>query len=244
MYLGLSRGAWLKDYGIHEPAQPIQALREAIDIIRKLLLGGPVGYDGQIFKIAEHVRAPYPLPDYEIPILIGTWGRRLAALAGELAQEVKVGGSANPDFAPLIRGYIHEGEISAGRPVGSVKLVMGAVCVVDDDREQARQAARRSVALYLPVVVPLDPTLQVEPELLNRLQVHVEHDELEEAARLVSDDLLERFAFAGNPSDLVQQAERLFAAGVDRIEFGTPHGLTAETGIRLLGERVIPALRR
>ncbi len=38
--------------------------------------------------------------------------------------------------------------------------------------------------------------------------------------------------------------QALFAAGATRVEFGTPHGLTEETGLRLLGEVVLPALRR
>jgi 5,10-methylenetetrahydromethanopterin reductase len=33
-------------------------------------------------------------------------------------------------------------------------------------------------------------------------------------------------------------------AGVHRVEFGTPHGLTDERGVELLGLEVIPRLRR
>ncbi len=122
-------------------------------------------------------------------------------------------------------------------------MVVGAVTVVDEDRAAARRAARRSAALYLPVVAPLDPTVQVEPDLIARLRMHVEHDEWEDAASLISDDLLDRFAFSGSARDLIEQAEALFAAGAARVEFGTPHGLTADTGIRLLGQHVIPALK-
>ncbi|HBY45071.1 MAG TPA: LLM class flavin-dependent oxidoreductase, partial [Chloroflexi bacterium] len=64
------------------------------------------------------------------------------------------------------------------------------------------------------------------------------------AGRLIPDDLLDRFAFAGTPTQVIEQCEAIFAAGATRIEFGTPHGITAEGGIRLLGERVLPALRR
>jgi 5,10-methylenetetrahydromethanopterin reductase len=55
--------------------------------------------------------------------------------------------------------------------------------------------------------------------------------------------MLEKFAFAGSPADLIRQAETLFAAGAARVEFGTPHGLPPEHGIRLLGEKVLPALK-
>ena len=56
-------------------------------------------------------------------------------------------------------------------------------------------------------------------------------------------DLLDRFAFSGTPEQIVRQAEALFAAGASRIEFGTPHGFTDAAGVRLLGKRVLPALR-
>jgi 5,10-methylenetetrahydromethanopterin reductase len=98
------------------------------------------------------------------------------------------------------------------------------------------------MALYLPVVAPLDPTVDADPELLTRLAHLTATGAADAAGELVPDDLIDRFAFAGNPADIIEQCERLFAAGVTRIEFGTPHGVSVEAGIRLLGERVLPAL--
>jgi 5,10-methylenetetrahydromethanopterin reductase len=40
------------------------------------------------------------------------------------------------------------------------------------------------------------------------------------------------------------QALELYAAGAERVEFGTPHGLDEAAGVRLLGETVLPLLRR
>lgn len=243
VYLGIARGAWLEQHGIDERKPAVQALREAVDIVRYLLAGEAGGYAGDVFQIAPNVQAPYPLPDAPMPVMIGTWGRRTCALAGEIADEVKVGGSANPALVPVIRRYIAEGEQRAGRSVGTVGVALGAVTVVDEDREQARALARRSVALYLPVVAGLDPTLQVEPELIDRLRELADAHDYPTAAELVSDDLLDRFAFSGSPADLIRQGEALFEAGATRIEFGTPHGLDAHIGIRLIGEKVLPALR-
>lgn len=235
VYIGLARGAWLADHGITEAKKPIQAIREAVDVVRYLLEGKTGGYEGEVYRLAAHVRAPYALPGEQVPILIGTWGRALCAAAGEIADEVKVGGTANPELMPVIRLYIGNERVG---------ICAGAVTVVDDDRDLARATARKAVAMYLPVVAPLDPTVTVEPELIERLKAVVERGDEAEAAGMISDELLERFAFAGNTADIVRQAERLFAAGASRIEFGTPHGLPSAEGIRLLGEQVIPALRR
>ena len=244
VYVGIARGAWLASHGISESASPIQQIRETVEIIRYFLEGRSDGYHGRIYQIAENVCAPYPLPEKPVPVLIGTWGKVLSALAGEVADEVKIGGSANPDIVPVIRGYIAEGEKRAGRVAGSVNIVIGAVSVVDEDRENARQLARREVTLYLPVVASLDPTVALDPGLVERLSYHADRREYDEAGRQISDDLLDRFVLAGNPADMIAHCERLFDAGADRIEFGTPHGIQSTAGIRLIGERVIPALRR
>jgi 5,10-methylenetetrahydromethanopterin reductase len=244
-YIGLSRGAWLEAHGITPEPKPVTALREAVNVVRYLLRGDTGGVDGDMYRLAEHVRAPYPLPPNaaDIPLLIGTWGPQLAAVAGELADEVKVGGTANPDFVPLMRDYIAVGERKAGRDLGTVGVVVGAVCVVDADGVAARALARREVALYLPVVAALDKTLTVEPERVARIKAGVESGDLDDAAAQISDDLLDRFAFSGTPEAVIQQCEGLFDAGTSRIEFGTPHGIDSPTGIQLLAEKVLPALR-
>lgn len=242
-YIGIARGAWLAEHGIPERKPAIQSIREAVEIVRYLLNGQSEGYSGEVFNLAPGVRATYPLPSEHPSIMIGSWGQKLCALAGEIADEVKVGGSANPDVVPVIQGYIAAGEQVAQREAGTVGIAIGAVCVCDEDRETARTAARRSVALYLPVVAPLDPTVQVEPELVERLRAHADRHKYDQAGALISDELLEKFAFAGNPVDLIRQAEGLFAAGATRVEFGTPHGIESAKGIRLIGEQVIPVLK-
>ena len=243
-YLGIVRGGWLAEHGITEVSPPIQAIRETVEIVRYLLSGRSGGYQGQVYQIADHVRAPYPLPDHDIPILIGTWGKKLAAVAGELADEVKIGGSANPDVIPIIADYIAVGEARAGREKGTVGIVMGAVSVIDEDREQARQIAKRAVSLYMPIVSKLDPTIDIDPELMARVQAHVNANEEDQAAQLIPDDILEKFAFAGNADDIIRQCEKLFEGGARRVELGTPHG-TADSakGIHIIGKQIIPALK-
>jgi 5,10-methylenetetrahydromethanopterin reductase len=241
-FLGIARGAWLERHGLHEATPPVQAVREAIEIVRLLLRGDEAGYAGQVYQIVPGVRLPYPILRPKVPILVGTWGPKLAAVAGELADEVKIGGSANPAMIPLMQRWIAEGERVAGRTPGTVGVVIGAVCVVDEDGRAAKAAVKRDLALYLPVVAGLDQTLTLDPDLLTRIGALVDAGQAEAAAALISDDLLGKFAFAGTPAEVLAQTEALYAAGARRVEFGTPHGLRPGTGIRLLGERVLPHL--
>jgi 5,10-methylenetetrahydromethanopterin reductase len=146
-----------------------------------------------------------------VPLLIGGWGRRMVALAGEMARELKVGGSANPAIVPVMRSWL--GNERTG-------IVLGAVTVVDQDGEAARAHALATVQRYFEVVARLDPTLTDLPPA-------------------VTDELLDRFAFAGTPLQVARHVDEVFAAGATRVEFGAPFGLDSENGLRLLARHVL-----
>jgi 5,10-methylenetetrahydromethanopterin reductase len=231
-YLGLARGAWLDYVGL-APRRPVAALREAFLAIRHLLRRNPDPLPGEHFPLAGGDALRWAIPRAELPFLLGSWGPRTIAACAPLVAEIKLGGSANPDVVAWWRNRLGE----------SPALVIGAVTVVDEDGAAARALARREVALYLPVVAGLDPTLAIDPERLTGLQEAAGRFDFEAAAGFISDDLLHRFAFAGTPALVADQAAALFAAGAARVEFGTPHGLSAAHGLDLLGGQVLPQLR-
>jgi 5,10-methylenetetrahydromethanopterin reductase len=125
-----------------------------------------------------------------------------------------------------MRELVEVGTSRAGRSPDDVGIVVGAVTVVAEDGVAARRLARSAVAMYVDVVGRLDPTRDLS------------------GGGPISDDMLDRFAMAGTPEHVAEQANALFEAGARRVEFGSPHGLTEEEGIRLLGERVLPRLRK
>src|SRR5213078_821 len=92
-------------------------------------------------------------------------------------------------------------------------IVVGAVTVVDEDSGRARAHAAAQVQMYLDVVAELDPTLEL---------------------RRGQPAPLEKFVLAGTPEEVAAHARALVDAGVDRIEFGTPQGLTTRDGVDLL----------
>ncbi|UFU03185.1 LLM class flavin-dependent oxidoreductase [Ruania suaedae] len=241
-YLGLARGSWLEQVGVRQH-RPLAHLEDTIEIVRRLLAGDESGYTGRVFALEPGFRLHYTPERAEVDVLLGVWGPRGAALAGRLADEVKIGGCANPDMVARMRTWLDEASVAAGRGAGTVDVCAGAVTVVDDDGDVARGLARREVAMYVDVVAALDPTVHVEEELLARLRVLLAEGRPDDAGALLSDDLLDAFAFAGTPAQLVEHTLRLVEAGAGRVEFGTPHGLTGTGGIGLLGSAVLPAVR-
>ena len=229
-YLGLVRGSWLEELGI-EPRRPLTALREAVEIVRRLLAGERDGFAGELFSLAAGAGLRYEPLRGSVPLLIGTWGVRTAALAGEVAEELKIGGTSNPELVPVMRERIGN---------DGVGIVVGAVTVVDEDGAAARERARAEVALYFPVVARLDPTLEVPERLVEDVRRLVEAGDRESAGKLIPDELLDRLAFAGTPEEVARRAAALFDAGAARVEFGTPHGLSSRRGVELLAARVVP----
>jgi 5,10-methylenetetrahydromethanopterin reductase len=218
-FLGLAAGAWLDELGL-DTSRPLTAIREAWEIVGRLLAGDDSGFEGELFQLGAGNRLAYEPVRRSVPLLVGTWSPRLTAFAAEEADELKLGGCANPAMVELTRERLGESD---------TRLVVGAVTVVDSDDAAARAHARRQVALYLPVVAGRDPTVDVDPNV---------------PADAIADEVLDLFAFAGEPARIVEHAERLFAAGADRVEFGTPHGIDESRGVELLGNAVLPALRR
>jgi 5,10-methylenetetrahydromethanopterin reductase len=242
-YLGLARGAWLEFLGL-QPARPVRALREAFECVRHLLRRSREPYRGEIFRLAGGDSLRWTIARPGLPFLLGTWGAATIRACIADIGEVKVGGTANPALVPRYLATIGDAAERAGRKRDDVGLVVGCVCVVDRDRRVARDTARRKVALYLGVMADLDPTLGVEPDRLERIRSAAAKYDFVTAAREIPDELLTRVALAGTPDDVAEQADALYAAGVHRVEFGTPHGVSEEEGVRLLGEIVLPALRR
>jgi 5,10-methylenetetrahydromethanopterin reductase len=240
-YLGLARGAWLDAVGVGQP-RPVRRLREAVDVVRYLFAGHDQGYQGEIFQVSPGVRLAYRPARTDVDLLLGAWGPLGLGLAGELAAEVKIGGSANPKLLGPARQALARGAVRAHRSP-TVGLVCGAVTVVDEDGASARRRARAEVATYLPVVAGLDPVPGLDAAGLAAMQRLVRAGDHDAAGRLVPDAVLDRFAFSGTPEQVAAQVAGLFEAGATRVEFGTPHGLTAASGIDLLGRRVLPAVR-
>jgi 5,10-methylenetetrahydromethanopterin reductase len=192
-YLGLVAGSWLDQLGLADD-KPLTRLREAVEVVRRLLARDTSGFAGERFTLAPGAELAYEPLRPKVPLMIGTWRERTAKWAATVADEVKIGGCANPDMVDLMRSWLG--------PDGP-RIVVGAVTVVDRDGAAARHRAAEVVRPYLDVVGELDPTLEM---------------------RAGQAPPLEKFAIAGTPDDVALHARSLLEAGAHRVEFGTPQG--------------------
>ncbi len=240
-YLGLARGAWLDFIGVTHP-KPITALREAFICINHLLNRDKNALEAEFFPLAGGDTLRWNSPGHKVPMLLGTWGHKTLSQCFPYVSEVKIGGTVNSDYISYFKKRIDEIKVKSSYQ-NSVSIVAGAVCVVDEEGEAAKELAKKEVSLYLPVCAERSKTVSLERSTLEGITEATERYDFDAASEFISDTLLEKFAFAGTTEDIIQLSIRLFDAGTSRIEYGTPHGLEMNHGVELLGKEVLPIIK-
>ena len=199
-YLGLAKGAWLDRLGLEED-RPLGALREAVALIRALLASDDSGFRGEHFTLEPGTTLAYPRLRDSIPLTIGSWGPRTLRWAGEVADEVKIGGTANPELLPHVREWIGNDRVT---------IVTGCVAVVDEDGDRARELARSAVEPYVALVARHDPTLAPGETPLERFCIAGTPEE-------VAERVLELWGAGADRVELGTPQGRTTAEGVDLI---------------------------
>ena len=132
---------------------PIQRTRETIEIVKNVLSGERVAYQGQEYQLpvregqGRSIRAQ-GAPMQDIPIYIASLGPRNLRLTGELADGWK-GTSFMPEHAGIFFDQIEKGAKQAGRSLSDLDLQVGGTVYFTDDVDEAVDTLRPSLAFTL-----------------------------------------------------------------------------------------------
>ncbi len=218
-FIGIGVGAGLDAVGVGTP-RPVKTLREAIEVLRALLAGETLRFDGSVFKLdGAALRVP---PETHVPVAVGTRSPEVARLAGELADRALVGARyLSEKFARDYRSWIAEGARRAGRDAASVELAPRLTLCCSPDRDAAYATMRRDAAEFLVTLRPSD--LEIEPErfaaiervLSTKRGWYFDPDAYHppELDDLVDDRLVEAFSICGTARDVEAQLRRISAMG-------------------------------
>ncbi len=214
-FLGLGVGAGLEAVGLGYP-RPVRALREAVTVVRALLGGEEVDFEGEVFQVrgARLRRPPSTVPQ----IAIGTRSEGVMRLAGELADAALVGARyLSPGIASTYRGWVEAGARVAGRDPSAVELAPRLTLCVSHDAGAARRTMRRDTAEFLVTLRPDD--LDIEPARFAAIERALgdargwyfdpDAHHPEELDSLVTDALVDQFSISGAPADCLAHFERL-----------------------------------
>ena len=239
-FVGIGRGAFLDFLNI-KSENPVNAVKEAIEIIQPLTAGTKKPFHGEIFSLKEGAFFRWNADHGKIPVMVGTWGKKMSTLAGEKADEVKASPLWNSEYAQTLRSQIDQGAISAGRAPSEIGLTLGVLTSIHSDSDVAKEYARNSLAIYLPHLYPMTEVMGVPPNEIANVRKLSNLGKYSEASKLISDETLNNFSLYGSPVEIRSKITSLIdTAPVDKIEFGTPHGPNSFEAINLLKNEVIP----
>ncbi|MEW6211559.1 MAG: LLM class flavin-dependent oxidoreductase [Acidobacteriota bacterium] len=143
--LGTSGARVIEDFHGARFDKPLTRLKETIQIIRLLLRGEPVDFEGECFQLSRF-KLGFEPARADIPIYIAALAPKALRLAGEIAD------GWLPTHWPRARlndgiAEIKQGAESAGRD-GQIEIAPFVNVVVSRDLKQARDRARLPLAYY------------------------------------------------------------------------------------------------
>ena len=204
-------GAWwdplAANVGIRR-TRPLQAMREVVEVVRRLLAMETVDYDGEFVRlkgveidIVHGDRGPK-----HVPIYIGATGDRMLELAGEIADGVLMNYLVSPEYNRRAIECIERGARRSGRTLEEVDRPQLVVVSMDRDRARALDNARELVTQYLGQQPHIMKASGVSDEVLNQigsvLTWPATEEQIRAAMRLVPDEVVQLITASGTPEEV------------------------------------------
>lgn len=218
----LGIGAWwdplAQNVGI-ERRKPLLAMREHIEVVRRLLAMENVTYQGEFVNVngieldVVHGRRE----PRNVPIMIGATGPKMMKLTGEIADGAVLNYLVSPQYNISAMEQLEAGAKLAGRSIDSVDRPQLVVCSVDHDRKKALDGARKLVTQYLGQQPHIMKASGVRQELLDDISQVLTwpatEEQIERAMALVDDDVVQMITASGSPEEVKAKVREYVANG-------------------------------
>ncbi len=215
--------------------KPLTTIRESVEIIRRLLKGEIVTYNGEVFNISGAALSYKPVHD--IDIYIGAQAPKMLQLAATLGDGILINASSPKDYEYAMN-IIREG---AGDRIRKIDIVAYTSFSIDRDRAIARRTVRPIVA-FIVAGTPEEVLKRhgVDVERAKSIGENISKGRFKDAFSIVTDDMIDAFSISGTPSDCIEILDKLVKLGVTQIVFGSPIGKDRKSALELIASEVIP----
>ena len=241
MDLGIGRGDSARRV-LGKPPTSMKDLEDAVHVIRELVEGRAVEYEG------TELRLTWSRGD-KLPVWIAGYGPVALKLTGRIADGsmLQIG---DPDLIRWFASQVRDSAVLAGRDPNAIKVMAAAPAHVGDYAD-GRDRTRWFPALVSNHVVDLVnkyPREDLPEELTTYVRTREGYDYHHHAevgssnAEFVTDDIVDRFCILGAPDDHLVRMRELERAGVDQFNLYLMNGHEEEQ-IEHYGREVIPAMR-
>jgi 5,10-methylenetetrahydromethanopterin reductase len=216
----------------------LKTMREGLLVLRSLLDGEPVEYEG------TELRSNWRKPD--LPIFLAAGGPKTLALGGECADGLITLAGLAPETIEWVRHCVGEGEKSAGRAEGSVPIWIDGLLSVGKGRDQVREAIKPRITSFANQNFRVAYHAVPEEHLKQVKNFRENYDETDlgpgnQNAKRVTDYMIDRFGIVGTVSDVVSRFEELDSLDVETFLVATPFSMEERIDIiEILGREVLP----
>ncbi|MCK5628583.1 5,10-methylenetetrahydromethanopterin reductase [Candidatus Bathyarchaeota archaeon] len=237
--LGIGAGdkTTLEAIGV-EMTRPLSAVRETVEIFRKLTNGEKVAFEGRVFKTAG---AKFLFkPKSGIPVYIGAQGPKMLALAGKIGDGVLVNASHPKDIGYAVK-RVNEGINEAGKNLEDVDIAAYASFSVNADLKKATKAATPVVAF----IVAGSPNAvlerhKIDLEKAQKLRESLKANDFGKAFGSVTPEMINAFSVCGTPDMCIERIAQLQKIGITQFVVGSPIGTNVRKAIDLIGNSILP----
>jgi 5,10-methylenetetrahydromethanopterin reductase len=200
--------------------KPVPRLREYVDVLRPLLRGDPVSYEGEFVRLAEAqiqdvLATEGRIGGEEMPLYLGATGRKAVELAGEVADGILMNVCLPTAYVERALGWLAAGAERAGREIAGIDVGMAILCSPDADSDVGKDRAHRFCALYLSLFPNIARETGLDPVLVTAMRQAFERDGVEAAVEILPRDAVDRLCAAGTAAECRTRIDEYRAAGVD-----------------------------
>ena len=222
--LGLGAGvSGFRELGV-DAARSAAAIREAVELVRRLLAGQTVTVKGAVVRLDDG-RLDFQPPRADVPIYVASQREAGCRVAGRVADGAIMQGCVAEALLRFFRETVAEGARRAGRDPAGVELVARInVCIADDTavaRDVMRPTIVRSLAAQRPDFFTFRAAgLELPAPLREQvLRLPYTHDPapLMKLAPLVPDAFVDAVTLAGSPSVVADGVVRLARGGMGQL---------------------------
>jgi 5,10-methylenetetrahydromethanopterin reductase len=203
-------GAWwdplAHNVGI-ERRKPLQAMRETVEVLRRLLNMERVTFHGEFHNV-EGIELDVVHGRREprhVPIMIGATGGKMMELTGEIADGAVLNYCVPPEYNDEALQQLEAGAKKAGRKLEDIDRPQLIVCSVDHDREKAIDTTRGLLTQYLAQQPHIAKASGVAEDVVKNIQAILgwpaTHEQIEKAKHLVPEELIYRITASGTPDE-------------------------------------------
>ena len=247
--LGLGAGGQgFGELGI-ERRLPVAALRETVEIVRALLRGERVEYEGKVVSLGNG-RLTFEPVRSEIPIYFATHGAQISRLAGKVADGVLIANTLLPRMLQFYMDRIAEGLRGAGRERQGFDFGLRIEACISGDYDAAFAVMRRRMASRLIGQYPHWEYLKelgvAMPPAFVEIAAKKDARLTDEAASVMPRELVEHTVLAGDAQRVAEQLARVMRPEIGSLTI-RPHAAPGEPldeVIRAFAEDVMPRVER